>query len=200
VLAKYNKNTMFTKIALSGFIASSIYLQNQDKPECCGIFGVVSRTPMVESKPNPKTNKTETLPVESLLSNGVELLKNRGYDSAGIVSFCNKNNQQERMLAKYAEEPNKSPRLNCIERLIEKFTTESIGSTIGIAHTRWATCGEVNEQNSHPHYDEDESIYLVHNGIINNHAEIKNNELNGIKFRSETDTEVVAQLLGKMKK
>jgi glutamine---fructose-6-phosphate transaminase (isomerizing) len=84
------------------------------------------------------------MPVETLLSNGVELLKNRGYDSAGIVSFSHKGNESQRMMAKYAEEANTSPRLNCIERLIEKFTTESIGSTIGIAHTRWATCGEVN--------------------------------------------------------
>jgi glucosamine--fructose-6-phosphate aminotransferase (isomerizing) len=92
------------------------------------------------------------------------------------------------MLGKFAEEGNTVSRLNCIERLVDKFTKESIGSTVGIAHTRWATCGEVSERNSHPHYDENKKIYIVHNGIINNHSEIKNKYLSDVTFRSETDT------------
>lgn len=103
------------------------------------------------------------------------------------------------MMGKFAEEGNCQSRLNCIQRLVDKFTKESISSTVGIAHTRWATCGEVNERNSHPHYDQNQKIFLVHNGIINNHSEIKNKYLSEVNFRSETDTEVVAQLMGKLK-
>lgn len=82
----------------------------------------------------------------------MELLKNRGYDSAGVVCFSKNGNETQRMMGKFAED-NSCRRLNCIERLVERFTTETIKSTIGIAHTRWATCGEVNEKNCHPHYD-----------------------------------------------
>lgn len=69
-------------------------------------------------------------------------------------------------------------------------------ATSGIAHTRWATCGERVSRNAHPHYDEQHRIYLVHNGIIGNHAEIKNKYLSDAKFSSETDTEVIVQFLG----
>lgn len=69
-------------------------------------------------------------------------------------------------------------------------------ATLGLAHTRWATCGGKVSRNAHPHYDESRRIYLVHNGIISNHTEIKNNYLSDVKFSSETDTEVIAQFLG----
>ena len=65
-----------------------------------------------------------------------------------------------------------------------------------MAHTRWATCGGKVSRNAHPHYDESRRIYLVHNGILSNHADIKANYLGDTKFLSETDTEVIAQFLG----
>jgi glucosamine--fructose-6-phosphate aminotransferase (isomerizing) len=77
-------------------------------------------------------------------------------------------------MGKFAEDGKHPHKVNCIERLVEKFTTESIKSTIGVAHTRWATCGVVSEENCHPHSDNENKVYLVHNGIINNHTEIKN--------------------------
>ena len=73
-------------------------------------------------------------------------------------------------------------------------------SQVGIGHTRWATCGEKVTKNAHPHYDNSNSIYLVHNGIIGNHAKIKVEHLPGVTFNSDTDTEVIVQLLGKFKK
>ena len=73
-------------------------------------------------------------------------------------------------------------------------------SNVGIGHTRWATCGEKVTKNAHPHYDNSNSIYLVHNGIIGNHANIKIDHLPGVNFNSDTDTEVIVQLLGKFKK
>ncbi len=71
---------------------------------------------------------------------------------------------------------------------------------MGIAHTRWATCGEKVTKNAHPHCDSSGKIFLVHNGIISNHAKLKFKYLNGIPFKSDTDTEVIVQLLGKFRR
>jgi glucosamine--fructose-6-phosphate aminotransferase (isomerizing) len=68
-------------------------------------------------------------------------------------------------------------------------------ATSGIAHTRWATCGEKVDRNSHPHFDQGKQIYLVHNGILTNHASLKNDLLHDLKFTSSTDTEVIVQFL-----
>ena len=73
-------------------------------------------------------------------------------------------------------------------------------ATSGIAHTRWATCGEKIDCNSHPHFDEERNIFLVHNGIITNHAELKNKYLSHVRFTSQTDTEVIVQYLALKRK
>ena len=74
-----------------------------------------------------------------------------------------------------------------------------IKSHVGIGHTRWATCGEKVTKNAHPHYDNLKKTFIVHNGIIGGHAIIKSKYLEDVHFNSDTDSEVVAQLIGKFK-
>lgn len=121
-----------------------------------------------------------------ILLNGLKQLQNRGYDSAGI---CTMNNKYS--ILKYASTNDE----DSIKKL-ENEKNKIINSNIGIAHTRWATHGGKTDNNSHPHISYDNKIVIVHNGIIENYAELKlmlQNE--GIEFKSQTDTEVIANLL-----
>ena len=121
-----------------------------------------------------------------ILLNGLKQLQNRGYDSAGI---CTMNNKYS--ILKYASTNDE----DSIKKL-ENEKNKIINSNIGIAHTRWATHGGKTDNNSHPHISYDNKIAIVHNGIIENYAELKlmlQNE--GIEFKSQTDTEVIANLL-----
>ena len=124
--------------------------------------------------------------VIDILLDGLKQLQNRGYDSAGI---CTMNNKYS--ILKYASTNDQ----DSIKKL-ESEKNKIINSNIGIAHTRWATHGAKTDNNSHPHISYDNKIALVHNGIIENYAELKlmlQNE--GIKFKSQTDTEVIVNLL-----
>ena len=119
-----------------------------------------------------------------ILLEGLKQLEYRGYDSAGLAI------QQENGIACYRS-------VGKIVELERKLNGVDINGTVGIAHTRWATHGEPNEANSHPHRDQDENVFVIHNGIIENFLVLKKKlEKQGITFRSETDTEVLAHLIG----
>ena len=121
-----------------------------------------------------------------ILLDGLEHLEYRGYDSAGIAVLSPEKGLQVRKA---------KGRLKVLAALTDGG--KSLGGTMGVGHTRWATHGEPNDVNSHPHLSEDERIAVVHNGIIENYVELKSFLVStGVSFRSETDTEVVAQLLG----
>jgi glucosamine--fructose-6-phosphate aminotransferase (isomerizing) len=133
----------------------------------CGIVGYIGKRNSVK-----------------VLINGLQRLEYRGYDSAGISVIENGNLLTFKRKGKVAE----------LVKLLEK---KEIDSTIGIAHTRWATHGEPNDINAHPHTDNSSNIAIVHNGIIENYYSLKQMLLSkGYFFKSETDTEVLAVLIG----
>ena len=119
-----------------------------------------------------------------ILIKGLHRLEYRGYDSAGI-SLINPKGELNVYKAK--------GKVVALEKSVED---KDISGTIGIAHTRWATHGEPNATNAHPHYSQSKNLSLVHNGIIENYKPLRAElEKNGMKFCSETDTEVLVQLV-----
>ncbi|QBP18788.1 glutamine--fructose-6-phosphate transaminase (isomerizing) [Acetilactobacillus jinshanensis] len=118
----------------------------------------------------------------NILVHGLQKLEYRGYDSAGIYVTSDKGPDH---LVK---------RTGTIDNL-KKALTPEIKGTAGIGHTRWATNGVVNRANAHPQFSQDDRFYLVHNGVIENYKELRAKYLKGVKFTSQTDTEVVVQLV-----
>ncbi|MQX92408.1 glutamine--fructose-6-phosphate transaminase (isomerizing), partial [Sinorhizobium meliloti] len=125
-------------------------------------------------------------PVSERLVEALKRLEYRGYDSAGVATIDAGTLQRRRAEGKL---------VNLESRLRE----EPLAGTIGIAHTRWATHGAPTERNAHPHFTE--GVAVVHNGIIENFAELKDElAAGGAEFQTETDTEVVAHLLAKYRR
>jgi len=133
----------------------------------CGIVGYIG-------------NK-EAFPI---LIRGLRRLEYRGYDSAG-VAMINDDGELNVYKAK-----------GKVDNLCEYCSDKNVSGTIGIAHTRWATHGEPSSRNAHPHYSQSHNLAIIHNGIIENYADIKEKlKDKGVQFKSDTDTEVLVQLI-----
>ena len=132
----------------------------------CGIVGYIG-----EKKARP------------ILINGLSNLEYRGYDSAGLSIL--EGNEIKLVKTK-----------GRVKNLLEKTENENLTGTIGIAHTRWATHGKPSDENSHPHMDNTKTFSVVHNGIIENYSELREDlKSKGYNFLSQTDTEVIPNLI-----
>ena len=140
----------------------------------CGIVGYVG--------------KQEAVPV---LMEGLSHLEYRGYDSAGLACLENKTGKLNGTSFHIIKEKGK------LSQLRKELVKHVFSSNAGIGHTRWATHGEPSRANAHPHTDSHGQIVLVHNGIVENYAALKEELIGqGYKFHSQTDTEVAANLIG----
>lgn len=133
----------------------------------CGIVGYIG--------------KQQAYPI---LIKGLRRLEYRGYDSAG-VALINENSELNVYKAK-----------GKVDNLTEYCSDKDVTGCVGIAHTRWATHGEPSARNAHPHYSQSHNLAIIHNGIIENYADIKAKLIDkGVEFKSDTDTEVLVQLV-----
>ena len=119
-----------------------------------------------------------------ILIKGLRRLEYRGYDSAGVALI-----NDDDSLNVYKTKGK-------VDNLVEFCSDKNTSGTIGIAHTRWATHGEPSSRNAHPHYSSSKNLAIIHNGIIENYADLKAKlQAKGVQFMSDTDTEVLVQLI-----
>ena len=119
-----------------------------------------------------------------ILIKGLRRLEYRGYDSAGVAMFS-----KDGCLNVYKTKGK-------VDNLVAYCEDKDVSGTVGIAHTRWATHGEPSSKNAHPHYSQSKNLAIIHNGIIENYADIKRKLMSyGKEFQSDTDTEVLVQLI-----
>ncbi|KAM9957845.1 hypothetical protein ACTFIW_012817 [Dictyostelium discoideum] len=152
---------------------SSDSFDGLESSDTCGIIGFVGKEEAI-----------------NYLLEGLAILENRGYDSAGVTTISSDN---DLVTSKYASLNTTSDAITRLKSVAHLHK----GHVIGIAHTRWATHGGKTDKNAHPHLDYKDRVAVIHNGVIENNIILKEElEKKGIVFRSETDTEVIAQLIG----
>ena len=149
------------------YIIFAAKLDTNRKESMCGIVGYIG-----------------TKDAFPILIKGLRRLEYRGYDSAGVALI-----NDDDSLNVYKTKGK-------VDNLVEYCSDKNVSGTIGIAHTRWATHGEPSSRNAHPHYSSSKNLAIIHNGIIENYAELKHKlEAKGVTFSSDTDTEVLVQLI-----
>ncbi len=135
----------------------------------CGIVGYIGKAPAAP-----------------ILLDGLRRLEYRGYDSAGLVTIDGAGLETRKCAGR-------------IQALADVLAKDDAPGEVGISHTRWATHGRPTDENAHPHFDESGRLALVHNGVIENYQVLKDELLEkGHTFRSQTDTEVLAHLIGEL--
>ena len=133
----------------------------------CGIVGYIGRAPAAP-----------------ILLDGLHRLEYRGYDSAGLATLNGHGLDIRKSVGR-------------IQNLVDLVSRNGVGGTLGISHTRWATHGAVTNDNAHPHFDQSGKLALVHNGVIENYQQFRDELVEmGHTFRSQTDTEVLAHYIG----
>ncbi|CAG9330146.1 unnamed protein product [Blepharisma stoltei] len=169
-----NFSLYHTLFAISGLYLAYDY--HKQFLESCGIVGYIGKEPKA---------------IEVIL-NGLNEVQNRGYDSAGVATY----HENEGMrVTKYAS--GKDTISDSISKLSKEAAITHKGSRLGIGHTRWATHGGVTDQNAHPHSDHKNRVFVIHNGTISNTHEIEEIlKHKGIPIKTETDTELIALLIG----
>src|ERR1700688_5155748 len=148
---------------------SSLTAWIDDNREMCGIVGYIG------------THKAVPIILE-----GLKRLEYRGYDSAGLAVYCD----NEELVIRRAQ--------GKLRNLEEAIRLNPVDGAYGIGHTRWATHGRPTEENAHPHRDCTGDIVVVHNGIVENYLALKQQlQIEGHRFQTQTDTEVIAHLVEK---